>query len=162
MYVTTNITNFPHRNESNIQCPTLWSSFPGIIPPLPKSFTFIEQCICLAHILFLGFHLLLNLNLKTYYIPQYYNKSLVCNPSHKKFFQKSSSPPETYTPQQSTLTLELTTLSIMHNSSQQINNYENRIQTSHPHCLFNVFLTINGTWQTMNLEPFIISILMHN
>jgi hypothetical protein len=60
------------------------------------------------------------------------------------------------------LTLELTTLSIMHNSSQQINNYENRIQTSHPHCLFNVFLTINGTWQTMNLEPFIISILMHN
>ncbi len=145
MYVTTNITNFPHRNESNIQCPTLWSSFLGIIPPLPKSFTFIEQCICLAHILFLGFHLLLNLNLKTYYIPQ-----------------KSSSPPETYTPQQSTLTLELTTLSIMHNSSQQINNYENRIQTSHPHCLFNVFLTINGTWQTMNLEPFIISILMHN
>jgi hypothetical protein len=60
------------------------------------------------------------------------------------------------------LTLELTTLSILHNSSQQINDYENRIQTSHPHCLFNVLLWINGTWQTMNLEPFIISILMHN
>jgi hypothetical protein len=60
------------------------------------------------------------------------------------------------------LTHELTTLSILHNSSQQLNDYENGIQTSQPHCLFNVFLTINGTWQTMNLEPFIISILMHN
>ncbi len=55
----------------------------------------------------------------------------------------------------SPLTYELTTLSILHNSSQQINNYENRIHTSHPHCLFNVFLTINGTCQTMNLELFI-------
>lgn len=125
MYLITHITNFPHRNESNIQCPTLWSSLSTHL--CQNHLHSLNNAFASTHNLFLGFHLLLNLNPKTYCIPQCYNKSLVCNPSHKKISQKSSSPPKTYTPQQSTLTLELTTLSILHNSSQQINDYKNRI-----------------------------------